>query len=357
MAKTKTPKDNQQYENYWKLTVEYTDIFDLRFNNVLKIIVDYIDRNKLADSGMTSKQYAELQTIIGNVYKKADAASTRKSINQFLKLGFINNKCMGYHFLTKSFLDENDRDIKASFFSRILYDNASFERSVTKVSNANEYNFLLKTLEECVVLTKEELAGIMLVDVATNTKGYLSKTEVIEQNKVAEVIGFQERKYNQLNYIFNFCQYLSGVSFGNNRISIDSSLITMEEKSVSRDPYLQRIYKEGLFQESFLAGNYKKCFVEKLAYPVLIASHIKPYRDCISSEQFDTENGLLLSKNFDSLFDLGYITFDDKGQIICSKQLDKDVVKHVSSYVLDSVFLNPKREFYMNYHRNNVFRG
>lgn len=357
MAKTKTPKDNQQYENYWKLTVEYTDIFDLRFNNVLKMIVDYIDKNKLSDNEITSKQYSELQSIIGNVYQKSDAASTRKSINQFLKLGFINNRCMGYHFLTKAFLNENNRDIKASFFSRILYDNASFERSVTRVSNANEYNFLLKTLEECTILTKEELAGIMLVDVASNSKGYLSRTEVIAQNKLAEAIGFQERKYNQMNYIFNFCQYLSGVSFGNNRISIDPSLVTIEEKTVTRDPYLQRIYKEGLFQESFLAGNYRKCFVEKLAYPVLIASHIKPYRECVSNEQFDTDNGLLLSKNFDSLFDLGYITFDDKGQIICSKQLDRDVVKHVSSYVLDSVFLNSRREVYMDYHRNNVFRG
>ena len=357
MAKTKTPKDNQQYENYWKLTVEYTDIFDFRFNNVLKIIVDYIDKNNLVDSEITSEEYSDLQTIIGNVYKKADAASTRKSINQFLKLGFINNRCMGYHFLTKAFLNETNRDIKASFFSRILYDNASFERSVTKASVANEYNFLLKTLEECVVLTKEELAGIMLVDVASNTKGFLSRSEVDSQNRVAEAIGFQERKYNQMNYIFNFCQYLSGVSFGNNRISIDPNLITIEEKTVTRDPYLQRIYKEGLFQESFLAGYNRKCFVEKLAYPVLIASHIKPYRECDVSEQFDIENGLLLSKNFDSLFDLGYITFDDKGQIICSKQLDRDVVKHVSLYALDQVFLNSKRENYMNFHRNNVFRG
>lgn len=357
MAKTKTPKSNQQYENYWKLTVEYTDIFDFRFNNVLKIIVDYIDRNQLDQNEIMSSQYSELQSIIGSVYHKADAASTRKSINQFLKLGFINNRCMGYHFLTKPFLNETDRDIKASYFSRIIYDNASFDRSVSKFSSANEYNFLLKTLEECVILTKEELAGIMLVDVASNSKGYLSRSEIESQNRLADTIGFQERKYNQLNYIFNFCQYLSGVSFGNNRISIDPTLITQEEKATTRDPYLQRVYKEGLIQESFLAGLHRKCFVEKLAYPVLIASHIKPYRDCNVNEQFDFENGLLLSKNFDSLFDLGYITFDRNGQVLCSKQLERDVVRHVSTYNLDAVFINSKREEYMEYHRNHVFRG
>ena len=35
---------NQQYENYWKLTLEYTDYTQKPFNDVLSIIVDYIDK-------------------------------------------------------------------------------------------------------------------------------------------------------------------------------------------------------------------------------------------------------------------------------------------------------------------------
>lgn len=356
MKKTKIPKQGQQYENYWKLTVEYSDIFDLKFNNVLKLIVDYVDENGLIDNEINSKQYNELQDVIGNVYTKADAASTRKSINQFLKLGFINNGCRGYHFLTKKFLNETDKKIKSTYFSRILYDNSSFKRSVTHFSQENEYNFLLKTLEECGVITKEEFAGIMLVDVATNKKGYLTKEELDVQNKIAEKIRFKDRKYNQQNYVFNFCKYLSGISFGNSAIAINEDLITKEEKALTRDSYLQRIYKDGLLQESILVGRKGMCFVEQLAYPVLIASHIKPYRYCNIDEQFDIDNGLLLSKNIDSLFDLGYISFNEDGSIICSKQLDKDVVKKVLNYALDSVFLNPKRIDYLKYHRTHIFR-
>ena len=46
MAKVFQPKKkikNQQYDSYWKLTVEYTDIYDRRFNNTLKTIIKFID--------------------------------------------------------------------------------------------------------------------------------------------------------------------------------------------------------------------------------------------------------------------------------------------------------------------------
>lgn len=38
MANTKKVKDNQQYDSYWKLTVEYSDIHGILFNNILKNI-------------------------------------------------------------------------------------------------------------------------------------------------------------------------------------------------------------------------------------------------------------------------------------------------------------------------------
>ena len=42
---TKRAKHCQQYDEYWKLTVEYTDIFGAQFNNTLKVIVKFIDDN------------------------------------------------------------------------------------------------------------------------------------------------------------------------------------------------------------------------------------------------------------------------------------------------------------------------
>lgn len=130
---TKKAKQNQQYDEYWKLTVEYTDIFGAQFNNTLKVIVKYIDdnmskintfniekyNNKDKDEKLKFQElYGDLQSIIFAIYHKSDLGSTRKSINQFVKLGFINPYLKGYHKLTKKFLNtpSSDREMKQSIF-------------------------------------------------------------------------------------------------------------------------------------------------------------------------------------------------------------------------------------------------
>lgn len=96
---------------------------------------------------------------------------------------------------------------------------------------------------------------------------------------------------------------------------------------------------------------------------LLIASHIKPYNICIKNNEDDQAldylNGLALSPTYDKLFDQGYITFTDKGELICGTQL--------SSYTWEKLSINPnaknkmrifpeEREMYLDYHRKNVFQ-
>lgn len=96
---------------------------------------------------------------------------------------------------------------------------------------------------------------------------------------------------------------------------------------------------------------------------LLIASHIKPYSICIKNNENDQAldylNGLSLSPTYDKLFDQGYITFTDNGELICGTQL--------SSYTWEKLSINPnaknkmrifpeEREMYLEYHRNNVFQ-
>ena len=96
---------------------------------------------------------------------------------------------------------------------------------------------------------------------------------------------------------------------------------------------------------------------------LLIASHIKPYQVCINenkvNEAIDYLNGLSLSPTYDKLFDQGYITFLDNGNLICGTQL--------SSYTWEKLNINPNakntmriypenREKYLEYHRKFVFQ-
>ena len=46
---------------------------------------------------------------------------------------------------------------------------------------------------------------------------------------------------------------------------------------------------------------------------LLIASHIKPWRNCSPTEKLDANNGLALTPNADRLFDHGLISFSDEG--------------------------------------------
>ncbi|WP_028895989.1 HNH endonuclease signature motif containing protein [Prevotella sp. HUN102] len=130
-----------------------------------------------------------------------------------------------------------------------------------------------------------------------------------------------------------------------------------ERQKECRDPYLQRLYKRELEEESmsFLKSTTPKCMLESLDHPVLIASHIKPYKVSDEKEEFDVNNGLLLSRNLDSLFDLGYITFNDDGTIKPSKVLSEDMKAYLSQYKLNAYFINSKRMQYMQYHREYVF--
>ena len=100
----------QLYEKYWKITLEYSDFNSKLFNECLQIIVDFIDNN---DTSIYTKElYKELQSQVYRFNPKCDFASVRKSINQFLKLGFINNHFTSYHTKTKDFFWKAKRSTK-----------------------------------------------------------------------------------------------------------------------------------------------------------------------------------------------------------------------------------------------------
>lgn len=120
---------------------------------------------------------------------------------------------------------------------------------------------------------------------------------------------------------------------------------------------LQSFYKDTLFHEFDHA-----CPLCGINIPhMLIASHIKPFRDCAHIyEAIDHNNGLLLCRNHDYLFDQGYISFDELGYILLSEEmLERD---HLASYVLrknyqlPACFLTRERLQFLEYHRKNIFK-
>lgn len=122
---------------------------------------------------------------------------------------------------------------------------------------------------------------------------------------------------------------------------------------------LQAFYKDTLFHEFDHA-----CPLCSINIPhMLIASHIKPFRDCAHIfEAIDHNNGLLLCRNHDYLFDQGYFTFDDSGYIIISNELlAKENMESsfavFKNYRLPQEFMTKDRRLFFAYHRTHIFKN
>lgn len=104
-----------------------------------------------------------------------------------------------------------------------------------------------------------------------------------------------------------------------------------------------------------------KCSVTECAKTrILIASHIKPWRDCMddAGEKLDVMNGLLLIPNLDALFDKGFISFDDDGEIIISSQLSEDDQERldVNNDMVLRKTLSERHKIYLKHHREKIFQ-
>lgn len=359
-------RQNQIYEEYWSYTAAWTDLNGSKFLDCLRLCVNFIDKYEISsyDQKLYDKLQAEVTEKFG--FKGKDAAlSARKGINQMVKIGFLKPYLGGYVPEAKQYLEAKTNIRRINILSKVVYKYSNFQNSITDpaAGTSNQIKFLLNTLEEVGALDKRALISLMTTDINEYSRGYLVKEELDELYAAATDIDFIERKYNQLDHFLNLlgrlddlCNHEGVIYF---KTDAERLFGDLETKKTVRDPYLQRVYKSELEEESCAYFNTKqpKCMLEGLAHPVLIASHIKPYSHCKSDEkaQFDVNNGLLLSKNTDSLFDLGYMTFDKEGNIIPSKMLDKEMIGYLAQFKLNPAFMNKSRMDYMEYHRQNVF--
>ncbi len=80
---------------------------------------------------------------------------------------------------------------------------------------------------------------------------------------------------------------------------------------------------QGAYRKSILHRWEYRCAVTHFNDPrILIASHIVPWKDASDEQRLDVDNGILLSPNYDALFDRHLITFDNTGKIILSDQIE-----------------------------------
>ncbi|HHQ4530834.1 TPA: HNH endonuclease [Aeromonas hydrophila] len=91
---------------------------------------------------------------------------------------------------------------------------------------------------------------------------------------------------------------------------------------------------------------------------LLIASHIKPWSESDNAERLDGNNGLLLSPHIDKLFDRGWITFTDAGDLLCADPCIEQALQQWGIVLPKNVGpFSPKQAAFFEYHRDEIFRA
>lgn len=114
---------------------------------------------------------------------------------------------------------------------------------------------------------------------------------------------------------------------------------------------------QGIFKDN-VRRNENACRVTGVSdIKHLRASHIKPWSESTDEEKLNGCNGLLLAPHIDHLFDKGFISFSDDGNLMISEQLDRQILsvwgvpdgKNVGRF-------NEQQMTFLAYHRNKVFK-
>jgi hypothetical protein len=130
--------------------------------------------------------------------------------------------------------------------------------------------------------------------------------------------------------------------------------------STTRTALIKARVGQGLFKER--VGRIERAcritFVDNPAH--LIGSHIKPWRECTNEERLEGANGLLLTPSADHLFDRGFISFDDDGELLVSGVADVRSLKRMGADP-DSpprpLAFNRDQRHFLEFHRREVFLG
>lgn len=133
-------------------------------------------------------------------------------------------------------------------------------------------------------------------------------------------------------------------------------MVESDESALEKVQLIKARRGQGLFKANVRLIE-RRCRVTGLETPRhLIASHIKPWAASNDAEKLDGANGLLLSPHIDHLFDKGFISFGDRGNVIVSNELDPSVLNQWNLNLSANVGEFESRQCkYLEYHRDEVF--
>lgn len=142
-------------------------------------------------------------------------------------------------------------------------------------------------------------------------------------------------------------------------------LVNTAKKGGTKERMVMSRVNQDFFRKIVLANYTTQCAVTGICVPeLLVASHIKPWRDD-EGNRLNPTNGICLSATFDRAFDQGLITIDSKYNIVFSQRLksfynkdfyEQEFARFEKKQIIRPVKFLPSTEF-LKFHYDNIFVG
>ena len=132
----------------------------------------------------------------------------------------------------------------------------------------------------------------------------------------------------------------------------------VEIKIATGDTSAPRVYRKKQVQYRHkLLDSMPNCLITGVTEDrILEACHIKPFSKCDGEdEQYDVANGLVFTPTYHVLFDLGFISFKDDGEILISPFLSNMNKNRLQLGENKKYRIPTKCAKYLDYHRTHVF--
>lgn len=222
----------------------------------------------------------------------------------------------------------------------------------TQISAPDKYVKVITTLSNHLKKNDISQTDLFLIDSPSESRKlkelYFQNSELFQKNI----------KGNRM-YSRAFDLYIAFLNDTYKSESIKDDII-----KIYNQPQESETEKQNLILSRIGQGKYRKnlieywncCSVTKYPeVPLLIASHIKPWKKSNNFEKLDVFNGLLLIPNIDKVFDNGLITFKNDGTIITSDLFNNPWELGINTDM--KITLNEEHKPYLEYHRDCVFKS
>lgn len=301
---------------------------------------------KIADSFVKTNKTIYFR---GNGEAKLYISQDKPETNMF----FYSNKIRKI-FINKSDLQTYLRDAKYEYFNQEMgYRIGDISQNYIKY--LNEVNKQDDTIEIKLEATPILSKGRYYIRSGNEIWSFL-RSILIPIISYFQIVKYVDEVDDHAEYI----RFIPFIDYNYDRLKFNQekklnkkSNETDDIKKQKRDADEQKKYRDKLIDE------FGFCILTTINIEaLLVACHIKPHRFCDKKEEFDVNNGIILTPTFHKLFDSGFIAFYKSKLVFSSHILGQRQEKLIKkSIVRYNNFKFYERQKYIDWHYQNIFKS